>query len=157
MCDLARVDEQTALPQRLDHRRGNLVRRQAGKVAEPRQHPTGFVDRHHDRQVVNARQLEVLRAAARGDVHDAGPFVRHDVVPRDDAVHDPHLRRKVVERTLVLEADELLASNHTLGRRVRLQLEQPPGAVDQPVLRIRLDRGGDVGRQRPGRRRPESE
>ena len=36
-------------------------------------------------------------------------------------------------------------------------LAQPPAALAEPVLRVGLDRGSDVRRQRPGRRRPDDQ
>src|SRR5207244_7892272 len=62
--DLPGLDEETAALQRLDDGCGDLVRRQPGELAEPRQQMTRLVDRHDDRQVVDPRELEVLRAAA---------------------------------------------------------------------------------------------
>ncbi len=72
-------------------------------------------------------------------------------------MHDALLGRNVVERAFVLETHELLPSSDSLGGRVRLELAEPPGAVDQAVLRVRLHRGSDVGGERPRSRRPDGE
>ena len=45
-----------------------------------------LVERRDDRQPERLAELEVLGAAARGDVDDAGPLVLADLVPGDDDV-----------------------------------------------------------------------
>jgi hypothetical protein len=64
-------------------------------------------------------------------------------------------RRQVVERPRVLEPDEILAAGDMVV--LTLLLGQRPEPVAQPVLRVRLDRGRNVRRQRPRRRRPDHE
>ncbi len=74
--DRAFRDEDAALAQRFGHPRGHLVRREAGELAVRRQHAPCLVDRREHRQVVNARELEVLGARARRDVDDAGSLLQ---------------------------------------------------------------------------------
>src|SRR5437870_148501 len=88
-------------------------------------------------------------------MHDAGTLLQRDVVPGDHAVADSLLCWEVVERPLVLEADEVLAPSHMLV--LLLLAGHAPFAVAQSVLDIRPDRGGDVRGQRPRRRRPDNE
>ncbi len=128
------------------------------KSPNRRQHPARLVDRRDDGQVVDARQLEVLGAAARRDVDDPRALVERDLVPRDHAMHDARLRRQVVEGTGVLEADELGARRALDERLVGEARDRDPAAVlGQPVLGVGLHRGCDVRRQRPRRRRPHDE
>ena len=87
-----------------------------------------LVDRHEHRQVVDLRELEVLGAGARGDVDDPAALVERDLVPGDDAVHDPLLRREVVERPRVLEPDELLATRDAVVLAAGA-LGEPPAPV----------------------------
>ena len=104
---------------------------------------------------MNARELEVLRARARGDVDDAGALLERHLVPRDHAVDDSRLGGCVVEGADVLEADEVLAARDVVVLPVgRGELPVP---VAKPVLSVGLDRGGDVRGKRPGRRRPDHE
>ena len=62
---------------------------------------------------------------------------------------------QVVERPLVLEPDELLAARDVLV--VLTGDREPPEAVAEPVLRVRLHRRRDVRGQRPRRRRPDDQ
>src|SRR5207248_3034164 len=100
-------------------------------------------------------ELEVLGPGARGDVDDPGALVQLHLAPWDDAVHDVLLRRQLVERAFVLEPDELRALDDAVELAVLLR--EPPTAVAQAVVGVRLDRGRDVRRQRPRRRRPDDE
>ena len=107
---------------------------------------------------MHAREIEVVGAGAGRDVDDAGAFVDRDLVPRDDPVREPFLRGQVVERALVLEPDELFAAHGALRLLVGIRLARDPVAgLEEHVLRVGLDRGGDVRGQRPGRRRPDHE
>ncbi len=67
-------------------------------------------------------------------------------------------RREVIEWTVVLEADELLAERalHCGGLR-GASSRDPLAVLLQDVLRIRLDSGGDIGGERPRRRRPDDQ
>ena len=65
----------------------------------------------------------------------------------------PCLRGQVLEGRVVLEPDEVLAGYDVVV--LAALLGQPPAAVAKPVLGVRLDRGRDVRRQRPRRRRPD--
>jgi hypothetical protein len=104
---------------------------------------------------VHAGELEVLGARARGDVDDPGALVERDLVPRDHAVRHAFLRGQILEGRVVLQADEILARDDVVV--LPALLGQPPAAVAQPVLGVGPDRRGDVGRQRPRRRRPDHE
>ena len=150
--------EQAARVQRVDHTDGDFRRREARELAVRRQHPPRLVDRREHGQVVNAGELEVLRARPRRDVHDPGPFVERDLVPRDDTVDDARLRVELVERPRVLEADEVGAAHGAHEALVREPRDRDPAAVGrQAVVRIGLHRRGDVRGQRPRRRRPDDE
>ena len=65
------------------------------------------VDGRDDGEAVLLAEREVLLAAARRDVDDAGALLVGDLVPRDDAVLDALLRRQLVERAAVRQADQL--------------------------------------------------
>ena len=157
MRDHARVDEQLAPPEVLDDHVGGLVRR-----ASPSAGPNPGSIRPDS-------SIGTSTVAARGRVRGRSPprprpgamwtipvpSSSDDLVPRDDAVDDPVLRRRVVERPRVLEPDELLALDRAVV--VLTLVRQAPLAVAQPVLGVGLDRRGDVGRQRPRRRRPDHE
>ena len=69
--DLAGRDELPALAQVDDDLLGGLAGAEPVQPAEVRVEAAGLVHGHHDRQVVDARELEVLGAAARRDVDDA--------------------------------------------------------------------------------------
>ena len=104
---------------------------------------------------MDTREVEVLRACAGRDVDDPRSLVEHDLVPRDHPVDDSLLGGRVVERAHVLEPDELLALDQAVV--VLAFARQPPLAVTEPVLRVGLDRSGNVGRERPRGRRPHDE
>ena len=95
-----------------------------GQVAEPIDEDARLVERGDDRQSELLPELEVLRAAARGDVDDAGPLVLADLGPRHDdmlvrvvgivarpAREGGPDRGQVVERTGVSPADHLGAGD----------------------------------------------
>ena len=75
MADLAGLDQQSALVQIAD----DLILRVSGGLAmEPAEvaiEAPGLVDRGEYRQVVNLRELEVLRAAPGRNVNDPAPLV----------------------------------------------------------------------------------
>jgi hypothetical protein len=117
-----------------------------------------LVDGRQDRQVVDAGELEVLGAAARRDVDDAGALVHRDLVPGDHAVLDRRPRRERVEGAVVVEPDELRAGDGLDEPLVREARGQHPLAVGAaPVRLLRVNRGGDVRGQRPRCRRPDDE
>ena len=68
---------------------------------------------------------------------------------------DPFLGGQVVERPVVLEPDQVLALEDVVV--LAALLGQPPAAVAEPVLGVRLDGRGDVRGQRPRRRRPDDQ
>ena len=67
-------------------------------------------------------------------------------------------RRKLVEGTAVAQTDQLLPANALREVGLRIERHRNPFApIAQAVLRVRLDRGGDVRGQRPRRGRPHDE
>src|SRR6266498_5016310 len=105
---------------------------------------------------MDARELEVLGTRTRRNVDDPRALVECDLVPRDHAVSNLLLCRELVEWTLVLEPDELLAPHGPYGLDVPGKLTRAPRSLGvEHVLGIRLHRRRDVGRQRPRRRRPD--
>src|SRR5436309_11398132 len=58
------------------------------------QEAAALVDGREDRQVVHARELEVLGTGARGDVHDPGPLVERDFAPRRSEEHTSELQSR---------------------------------------------------------------
>ena len=117
-----------------------------------------LVDGRQHRQVVHLRQLKVLAAAPRRDVHDPRSLVHRDVLPGDDAVLDRGRRRQLVERAAVAPADELRAPEPLDEDVLGVELHGHPLAVfAPPVLLLGVHRRRDVRRHRPGRRRPHDE
>ena len=70
----------------LDDRVGDVAHVATAQRTEPLEDDAGFVQRRDHRQADRLGQLEVLRAAARSDVDDAGALVLADLVPGHDAV-----------------------------------------------------------------------
>jgi len=117
-------------------------------------------------QLLAASDLEVLGAAAGGDVDDSRALVEADLGVGHDAVDDLGLCRQIVEARGVRTADQLLAADAAddprvgsedgaaalLGHEVALAADLHPD-----VLRVGLDCRGDVRGQRPGRRGPDDE
>ena len=107
---------------------------------------------------MDAGELEVLGAAARGDVDDPRSLLDRDLVPGDHAVLDPRAWRQRVEGPVVAEPDELGARHDPRERLVGEARDHHPLAVlAEPVLRLGVHGRGDVRRQRPRRRRPDHE
>ena len=80
------VVEHAFLFQVFEDRVGDIRDMRAGKPAKPI-HKIAFVlNRGQQREVVFFAQLEVLRAAARGDMDDARTFALADFIPQDDLV-----------------------------------------------------------------------
>ena len=89
---------------------------------------------------------------------DAGPLLERDLVPGDHAMLDLSSGAEVVERASIAEADELLPWDDPRERLLGITRDGDPLAVlAQAVLRVLLDRGRDVGRQRPRCGRPDHE
>src|ERR671934_257703 len=117
-----------------------------------------LVDRGQHRQALAPAEIEVLLTRAGRDVDDARAFLERDLVPGDDPVLDSFRRRKVVVGPPVAPADELGASENLLEGVVGVAGDRDPFAVlPAAVPCVRVDRRGDVGGQRPGRRRPDDE
>ncbi len=107
---------------------------------------------------MDAGQLEVLGAAAGGDVDDPRALLDRDLVPIDHAVLHLCARGERVERPLVAKADERRSRHDLREPLVGVARGHHPLAVLAPaVLRLGVDRGRDVRRERPGCRRPDHE
>ena len=85
---LPRRDQAAALGEIGHDLLGRLGRREPMQPAEAIVEPARLVHRHDDGKVVYAGQLEILGAAPRCDVDDAGALIHRDLVPTDDAVLD---------------------------------------------------------------------
>ena len=152
------MNEQPALAEVADDLVRRLRRRETVQPAVVVVEAPRLVDRREHVEAVHLGELEVLAAAARRDVDDPGALIERDLVPRDDAVLDRPAGTEIVEGARVAPADELLAALPLRKRLVRVERDGDPLAALAPaVLRVRLDRSGDVRRQRPRRRRPDHE
>ena len=117
-----------------------------------------LVDRHDDRKIVYARELEILRAAPGRDVDDPGSLLHRDLIPGDDAVLDTRCPGQLIERSLIAPADEFRSRPALDVDLVGIALDRNPLPVLlEAVLLLRMNRGGDVRGQRPGRGRPDRE
>ena len=153
-----RVLEEPTLAKVAEDLIGSLNSRCSVQPAVLRQEAPALVDGDEHGQVVHLRELEVLRAGARCDVDDAGPLLERDVVPGDDAVHDRLRGLEVVVRALVLEPDQVGTAHAFHEGLVGEAFDGDPLAgVLSAVLGVGIDRGGDVRRQCPRRRRPDDE
>ncbi len=154
----AGVLEQATLAEVADDLIGCVAGRDAVEPAVLGEEVAGLVDRHQHLQPVLLAQVEVLGACARRDVDDAGAVVERDVVPRNHTVRDVRDRGQMVERPLVLEPDEIGAA-HALHEMVLgiTRDGDPLAVVALAVLGLRVHSGGNIGRQRPGCRRPDDE
>ena len=149
------LDEDALLLEVADDLLRRLGRREPVQPAEAVVEAPRLVDRLHDLEPVHLRELEVLVSAAGRDVDDARALVERDLVPRNDAMLD---LGDVVERAAVRPADELRPRPPFLECLVRVAADRDPLPVRAAaVLRLRVDRGRDVGRERPRRRRPDDE
>ena len=86
---------------------------------KPVEEDADLVERRDRRQALLLAELEVLLAAARGDVDDAGAFGLADVLPGDDAVD---VLRRLTAGAQLLLADDLgdlvgIAARVLLGRQ----------------------------------------
>ncbi len=154
----ARLDEETALGQVADDLVGRLDGREPVQPAVVVVEAAGLVDRGQHRQAERAAELEVLAAAARGDVDDARALLERHLVPGDDAMLDAGARRERVERAAVAQPHELgaggAADEHVVGKP---RGEHPLAVLAETVLALRIHGRGDVRRQRPRRRRPDDD
>ncbi len=163
----------------LDDRVGHVAHVAPRQRAEPADEDAALVERGDDRQPERLAELEVLGAAARGDVDDAGPLVLADVGPRHDPVLVGRVRgvgraggeglpdsRQVVERPVIAPADHVRSGDlvehleRTGERGLEGPLPQPVDPVtlaDLDVADGRADGGSHVRGQRPGRRRPDQQ
>jgi hypothetical protein len=138
---------ETALAlQVLDDRVGHVADVGAGQVAEIVDEDARLVERGDDRQPERLAQLEVLGAAARGDVDDAGPLLLADLVPRHDDVLVRMVgvvagagsegladRRQVVERAGITPARHLVAGDLLEDLEVAIE-GGPECPLGEPVL-----------------------
>ncbi len=151
-------DERPALGEPADDLIGGLDGREPVQPTVGVVEPARLVDRHQHRQLVDPAELEVLLPSAGRDVDDSRPLLERDLVPRDHTVRDLTPGTELVERRRVPPADELLAPLPLEEGLLRMARDgEPLAALATPVLGIRLHGGGDVGRQRPRRRRPDHE
>ena len=149
-------DEQRTVGEVAHDLLGRLRRREAVQPAVVGIEATALVDGRERRQIVHLGELEVLAAATRGDVDDAGARVESNVVPRNHAMLDLGAGRERVERTAVAQPHELGSLHGPREALVRKQCHANPFTVfEQPVLRLGIDGRGDVRGQRPRRRRPD--
>ena len=118
------LDEEAALAEVADDLVGGLGGREAVQPAVVVVEAAGLVDRRQDRQAERAAELEVLAAAARRDVDDAGALLERDLVPRDDPVLDARARAEVVER-----------ARGSAGRRA----PRPGRAASKRLVRVARD------------------
>ena len=160
--DLAIGDQPRALTEVIDDRLRELGGEVAVQPAVLARERAGLVDRDQGREVLAAAELEVLLAAARGDVDDARALLHRHVLPRHHAVLEALLGRQLVERRGVGEPDEV-GSTHLAEHPARDGARLEPVGRDvgnagrglhPHVVGIGAHRGGDVGRERPRRRRP---
>ena len=153
-----RSNEEPALPQVADDLVGGVAGRRTVEPAVVLVEPSGLVDRTQNRQPFPAAEVEILLPRTRRDVNDPGPLVERDLVPSDDAVLDVRGCRQVVVRPPVAPADELFSADDFVKGVVRIAGDGDPLAVlPPPVLGRGIDRGDDIRRQRPRRRRPDDE
>ena len=162
-------------------RRGGAQARQPGEALHE---DALVVQGHDDGQPVLLAQLEVLSAAAGGDVHDARALGLAHAIPEDDAVRlggrrfnafdksvqvrvsaGFSLRRQLVEGAVVrptLHGAALQLRQHLVAapqhpHRAFGEVEDLVALPDLDVVQVGADGSGDVGSQRPGRRRPDEE
>ncbi len=136
-----------------------LERTVAGDVA------AALVGGREDGEAVAPAQLEVLLAAARGDVHDARALVRRHLVPLDHPMLDALLRGQVVEGPRVAPSHEggagqALAHVGEAGQARagrRGHVVAPVAHLHGLVGQLRVHGEGDVGGQRPRRGGPREE
>ena len=118
--------------------------------------PASSIGNEH-MQPVDTGQLEVLRPRARRDMHDPRPLVEGDVIPGDHTVHDPFetaADRRTAPRTRARRDRPATTSTKWSSGYAR---RRPSSPLRASVVRVGPDCGGDVGRQRPGRRRPDDQ
>ena len=101
------------------------LRRLTGLLADERPKAVDehakLIDRGNHRKPVFLAQRKVFRAAAGGDVHDAGAFLRADILPRNHMVLDAPLRWQVIERTAIPRPDQPAAGQPLDDRVVSAQ------------------------------------
>ncbi len=158
-------EEQAALLQPAGDRRGGVDDRR------PRQGPQAVevaslgIHRGDDGQPVPAAEVEVLEAAARRDVNDAGALRGGHLLPRDHPMLHVPLDGQIVERPDVPQPHELGALDGAPRRAERGVASGEAGGdvVDGvrerafDVVELRVNRHRHVGRQRPRRRGPHEE
>ena len=105
---------------------------------------------------MDARKLEVFRAGA-GAMDDARPLVQRDLVPGDHAMLDPGPGRKIVERPSYCQPTSSEPFSTSSSSRPGTAAPHPLTVQTTSVVGLGIDRGGDVRRERPGRRRPDDE
>ena len=138
----------------------------AGQPIETVHVDAELIDRRDNLEIVLLREREVLLAAAGGDVDDAGAFDRADVGPGDHPMLDVDFGGQLVKRTFVgpaehvgalqLARDGIVAAQGVLDCLLG-EIEPVTVLLDVDVVQLGIDRGGNVGGERPGRRRPDEQ
>lgn len=98
-------------------------------------------------------------------MHNAGPFGGADLLPRDDLVFDPPLRRQIVKRTIVAEPDQTLAGkpvDYGVGaaqypQRAFFKVVLLFALTDQRIGQAGMDRRSHIRGQRPRGRGPDQQ
>ncbi|OPZ97572.1 MAG: hypothetical protein BWY71_01558 [Planctomycetes bacterium ADurb.Bin412] len=153
----------------IGHLRGGLTRQKAVAIYIH----AALVDRHEDRQFLFLAQVEVFLAAARGDMHDPGSVAVGDFLPGDNAMGIVRVAEgtldfvQFIERPGIFPADHFRSLDRALDGEFALLLHnagQRLGHVIQiavlagfGVVQFRIDRRRHIGRQRPGRGRPDQQ
>ena len=179
VADRLQAIEPPVVLEALDDRLGHVAHVATGQRLEALDEDARLVERRDDRQPETLAELEVLGAAARCDVDDAGPLLLPDLVPGDDPMHvrarpvlaDPGTERiadggQLVERAGVAPADEVATGpllEHLEGaddrclERAAAEPEDIVALPDADVADGLADRRRDVGGQGPGGRRPDEQ
>ena len=149
-----------------EHVVGDLAGEPAGEEPVAWHVNARLVNRRQHGQVQLLREVEILLAAPRRDVHDAGSLSGGDLLPRDHAMRGLDLGRpgQVVERPFVLQAEQAAAGElfEDLERPVLLhhahefarEIIYLAALADLHVRHLRVHRAGHVGGERPRRGRP---
>ena len=150
MDDLLARGDPAPLRQVGDNLVGGISRPEPVEPAVLRIEPASLVDRRQHREAERPAELEILLAAARRDMDDAGAFLQRDAVPGDDLVLDLRGGRQMVEGALVPQPEQLLPAGHPHRSRVRKALAGDPFIpLAQDVFGLGVDRGRHVGGKRP--------
>ncbi len=143
---------------------GHVARCLAGKPAVLLGKASSLVDRHEHGEVFALSQLEVLSTTTGCNMHDTCALVVRDVVPSNDAMGDLGLRCEVIERSAIRPSDQRAAERGACyigagSKQVfHTRRHHPVDALrcfHCGIFGGRVDRGRDVGGQRPRGGRPD--